>query len=96
MLLVTALGCEAKVTGKAAFFVSALAAWRNPKGNTMRVLNTIKEIEDAMADEIERPDYQAIALEYRRLLGIMGNVDGDEVISLVLTAFNSVSNPKHK
>lgn len=49
-------------------------------------MNTIKDIEDAMADVILDPNYERVREEYNKLLSIMGNVDGDEVIALVLLA----------
>ena len=50
-------------------------------------MNTISEIEDAMADIILDPQYQNTLIEYERLLSIMGNVDGNEVIALSLLAY---------
>jgi hypothetical protein len=49
-------------------------------------MTTIPEIEDAMADCILSEGYPAVIAEYHRLLGIMGNVDGDEIVALVMVA----------
>jgi len=54
------------------------------------MFNTIPEIEEAMADVILTSEYPAIVKEYERLLTIMGNVDGNEVIALVLCAVGGV------
>ena len=53
-------------------------------------MQTIREIEEAMANVLLHPSYKATCDEYHRLLSIMGNVDGDEVISLVIVAALSV------
>lgn len=55
-------------------------------------METVKQIEDGMAEILLTPSYPAVQAEYNRLLGIMGNVDGDEVISLVLLAVTNASN----
>jgi hypothetical protein len=52
-------------------------------------MQTIKDIEDAMADAMLHPLYSAVIAEYQRLLAIMGNVDGDEVIALVMVALRN-------
>jgi len=54
---------------------------------------TIREIEEQMADVMtsENIPYQPIVDEFHRLLSIMGNADGDELIALTLVAMvNSV------
>lgn len=56
-------------------------------------MNTIHEIKYAMSSAILHPKYDAVKLEFHRLLSIMGNVDGDEVISLVLVAYGNVTTP---
>jgi len=53
-------------------------------------MNTIEEIEDAVADVILEPDYSKITQEFDRLLSIMGNVDGNEIIALVMVAIKRV------
>ena len=52
----------------------------------MNILHNVADIEDAMADVINAPSYANILAEYRRLLKIMGNVDGDEIVALVIVA----------
>ena len=52
-------------------------------------LNTIPEIEEAMAEVMTQPGYELVVKRFHHLLNIMGNVDGDEVIALVLVAFSS-------
>lgn len=47
---------------------------------------TIAEIEDAMATVMLRPEYPKLVAEFNRLLSIMGNVDDNEIISLVIVA----------
>lgn len=49
-------------------------------------MNTIVEIEDIMAEIMLHPAYMTVEAEYERLLAIMGNVDGNEVVALVLVA----------
>ena len=49
-------------------------------------LNTIKDIEDGMANVMLEADYERIKLAYTALLAIMGNVVDDEVVALVLLA----------
>jgi len=56
------------------------------------MLQTITEIEDAMADIIEASVYPFVLKEYHRMLEIMGNVDGDEIVALVLAAAHSNDN----
>lgn len=50
-------------------------------------LDTIPQIEEAMAEVILQPGYEQFRLRYEVLLKIMGNVDGDEVLALVIVAF---------
>lgn len=48
-------------------------------------LNSIETIEEAMADvAVTFPFFGAVHAEYERLLKIMGNVDGPEMVTLVL------------
>lgn len=54
-------------------------------------MQTIPEIEDAMAEVLLHPAYSVTQAEYHRLLNIMSNVDGDEVIALVILACWNVS-----
>ena len=49
------------------------------------MLKTIAEIEEHMAQVMLSSDYPKIVAEYERRLKIMGNVDGNEVIALVLS-----------
>lgn len=49
------------------------------------MLKSIAEIEDYMAQVMLSPDYPKILAEYERRLAIMGNVDGNEVVALVLS-----------
>jgi hypothetical protein len=54
-------------------------------------MKTIVEIEAGMADLIAiNPKYDQVVREYYRLLKIMGNVDGDEIIALVMLADENV------
>lgn len=54
------------------------------------MLTSISSIEDRMADIMSEPKYPQVVEEYERLLKIMGNVDGAEVIALVLVAFGEM------
>lgn len=51
-------------------------------------MHTVPEIEDGMACiALEHAaKYEAVKKEYHRLLEIMGNVDGDEIILLLMVA----------
>lgn len=50
-------------------------------------MQTIPEIEDAMAHwDTTYLSLHEVKAEYERLLAIMGNVDGDEIILLLLIA----------
>jgi len=49
-------------------------------------LNTIPDIEECMATVMLTSNYQAILDEYHRLLSVMGNVDGDEIVAFVMVA----------
>jgi hypothetical protein len=55
-------------------------------------METIKDIETEMGRIMVEgsPPYDKIMVEYERLLSIMGNVDGNEVIALVLLALHNV------
>lgn len=53
----------------------------------MALPNTIQDIEaDMTAIAAEWSPFSAVHAEYKRLLAVMGNVDGDEIVTLVLTA----------
>jgi len=54
-------------------------------------MNTIKEIEEGMANVLLHPSYDETRKEYHRLLFIMGNVDGDEIIALAILSCWNVS-----
>ena len=47
-------------------------------------------IENEMAEVILSYPYEAIVKEYEDLLRVMGNVDGNEVVALVLLALRNV------
>lgn len=57
-------------------------------------LSTIADIEGCMAHVMMQPSYPATLAEYRRLLEVMGNVDGDEVVALVIVSFLEAKGPK--
>jgi len=67
----------------------ALPALRNEAD-----MQTISEIEQAMSEIMLEPQYERIKHEYHRMLDIMGNVDGDEIIALVSVAIANVTKPK--
>jgi hypothetical protein len=50
------------------------------------MLHTREEIEAELERVMEDLDFPRMTLEYERLLGIMGNVEGDEIIALVVLA----------
>lgn len=53
-------------------------------------MNTIREIEDGMADIlIEYPEYHKIVGEYHRMRSIMGNLDSDEIVSLIILSMRN-------
>lgn len=53
--------------------------------------DTIKTIEDDMAELIlEWDKYPRVLEEYKRLLAIIGNVDGDEICALMMCAAANV------
>lgn len=47
-------------------------------------MQKIKEIEEGMANVMLHSSYPKTVTEFERLLAIMGNVDGNEVIALVI------------
>lgn len=55
-------------------------------------MNTIEEIEAAMAKVASYSGptlYQAFKAEYERLLAIMGNVEGDDILLLAFVAYDN-------
>lgn len=52
-----------------------------------RPLVSIPEIEDAMADVVMHPKYLDCITEYNRMLSVMGNVDGNEIVALCILAW---------
>lgn len=57
-------------------------------------LNSIADIEGCMAHVMMQAMYPKILAEFHRLLAIMGNVDGDEIVPLVMVAVLETRGPK--
>jgi len=57
-------------------------------------LNTIADIEGCMAHVMMQPIYPKVQAEFHRLLTVMGNVDGDEIIVLVMVAILEIGGPQ--
>jgi hypothetical protein len=48
------------------------------------------ELEAQLIEEMSKPNFPLICGEYEKLLSQLGNVDGNEIIALVLIAINNV------
>ncbi len=60
----------------------------------IKPLNTIADIEGAMAHCMMQSNYPKILAEYERLLAVMGNVDGNEIVPLIMVAILESNPPK--
>ena len=60
------------------------------KGMPKMTEPAIAFIENEMAEVMLSCPYEAIVKEYECLLKVMGNVDGNEVVAMVLLAFRNV------
>lgn len=54
----------------------------------MPYLVTAPELEAELIEVMQRPDFPQICERYEALLKRLGNVDGNEIIALVLIAIN--------